>query len=71
MSLVLEVGYMYTTGALLHIRKKQKCVHIWTKNMRRFYHSSDVCISRVRRPNLHLSKSNFDRICNDVGITSS
>ena len=43
--------------------------------MGRFYHNSggilDVtcqCTKRVRRTNINLSKSNFDRISDDVGI---
>ena len=54
----------------------QKRVHIWTKNMGIFYHNSDglvdgMCTKRVRRTNINLSKSNFDSICDDVGIASS
>ena len=30
-----------------------------------------MCTKPVRRSNINLSKSNFDRICDDVGITSS
>ena len=47
--------------------QKHKCVHIWTKHMGRFNHSSDgllvVCVQKRVRI---LSKSNFDRICDDV-----
>ena len=50
-----------------------KCVHIWTKHMERFYHSSDgfwmLCVQNVCvEPIKNLSKSNFDRIGDDVGI---
>ena len=43
--------------------------------MGRFYHNSDgldvMCTKCVRRTDIYISKSNFGRICDDVGITSS
>ena len=47
--------------------QKPKCVHIWTKNMGRFY-LDGMCIKCVCRTNIFKknSKSYFKRMCDDV-----
>ena len=58
--------------------QKRICVHIWAKKYGKltsqlWWIFSVMCTKRVRNTwtNINLSKSNFDRISDDVGITSS
>ena len=39
--------------------------------MGRLYYNSDGFLMLCVKTNINLSKSNFDRICDDVGIISS
>ena len=49
-------------GVVSYYTQKRKCVHIWHKNIGRFYHSDVMCTKRVHRTQIYLSKFNFDRI---------
>ena len=55
--------------------QKRICVHTWTKifedSITILMDFCVMCTNSVRRTNFDISKSNLDRVCDDVGITSS
>ena len=59
----------------VRIRKNAFAYTFGPKNMGRLYHNSDgflmLCVQNVCVEPILISKSNFDRICDDVCITSS
>ena len=64
----------YQVRVVATLTQKRICVYVRAKYMGRFYHKYDgflmLCVLNVSTLPI-LSKSNFDRICDDVGITSS